>query len=217
MNCISTKGLRKNTYGEIELDENNISDNQWKCEQGCVFDWYEEVLPNKLIKAGHYLDITQEMIDIRENNVKCGYCAHKYPKEIAPTFCVHCLDSSYLEEENLHLLRLYPHSFTGRRPELSATEKEILTAAYVKARTSGHTHQNKIDEINAEYEKLVALATYERDGYLWLVNHGIPIDNCLFYDHAKKFGFGWRTPFTGEARNVLLEKLSRFPFNYDVK
>lgn len=74
-----------------------------------------------------------------------------------------------------------------------------------------------IAELQAEFEAKRASATTERDGFLWLINNDLPTENCIYYNHAGRFCFGWRNPYTVEARLVLLEALKQFPFEYDVK
>jgi len=73
------------------------------------------------------------------------------------------------------------------------------------------------EKVRAAYDNDVAKANQERDGYLWLIEHDIPTDNAIFYDHTGQWSFGWRRPYTGEARETLLKALAKFPFSYDVK
>lgn len=226
MNCIST--TRKDCpAGEVELEESFLFDNQWNTESGFrVFDWYEEFYPqNRLIKDGHYLDITQEMIDIRNNNCVCGYCGEKYPTG-QQEFCNKCLSSSYLKEDDLPLLRLVPISSKNeKRKPLTEAEREFLMNGFVEGQTNiaKEKQEKKLAELHADYEKTVRLAKLERDGFLWFIEQGIPVDNCIFYNHTERFCFGWRNrnqaqkSFTGAAREALLAKLARCPFNYDVE
>jgi hypothetical protein len=52
---------------EIHLYSDWVTENQWASQESLrFFDWQEAVYPNKKIKAGYYLDITEEMIALRE-------------------------------------------------------------------------------------------------------------------------------------------------------
>jgi len=79
---ISNNDRLRNVNGvveEVELETSWLSDNQWNTvdkgeEKGFrVFDWYEAVYQNPLFKQGHYLEITQEMIDLRNDTLICPY------------------------------------------------------------------------------------------------------------------------------------------------
>lgn len=59
----------------IHLDAEWITNNQWNTKEGFrVFDWSEPIYPNRHIKEGIYLDITREMLELRNENWKCNYC-----------------------------------------------------------------------------------------------------------------------------------------------
>lgn len=72
-------------------------------------------------------------------------------------------------------------------------------------------------EIISEFDKSVSNATAKRDGELWLVDHDLPTENAIYYNHTSQWCFGWRKPYVGEARESLLAALAKFPFPYDVK
>lgn len=235
MHAIKTNHDFNPEAGEIELEPEHLFENQWNANVGRVFDWYEEAIfspyngkENKLIKRGHYLDITPEMVEIRQNTLKCGYTGdqffwdHKQDGE-RPKFNTRqsALGSCYLKESELHLLRLLPvcEEFTGKRAELTPEERDYLLPLYIAAqtKTTGEAREKQLAEINAEFEKDHALAVMERDGKLWLLSNGVPLENVIFYTHTGRFNFGWRSPFTGAARDALLAALAKFPFPYDVK
>ncbi|MDP2160431.1 MAG: hypothetical protein Q8K02_08120 [Flavobacterium sp.] len=59
----------------VNLDSEWITNNQWNTEEGFrVFDWSEPIYPNPNIKDGIYLDITPEMLALRNENWSCYYC-----------------------------------------------------------------------------------------------------------------------------------------------
>src|SRR4051812_44385815 len=65
---------RENSSEPVELSTEHFFNNQWN-EEGKngrrLFDWYEAIFPNKLIKAGHWLEITPEMTAIRNGTLVC--------------------------------------------------------------------------------------------------------------------------------------------------
>src|SRR6266436_1174217 len=63
--AIPGHGEHKVNAGEITLEPACIFSNQWNSDQGRVFDWYEGIYPNRKIKSGHWLEITEEMRQVR--------------------------------------------------------------------------------------------------------------------------------------------------------
>lgn len=51
---------------EIQIDTSYVFDNQWNSSAGRVFDWKEEIYPNKKIKEGYWLELTKEHAKARE-------------------------------------------------------------------------------------------------------------------------------------------------------
>lgn len=217
--------------GEIELEPEHLFENQWNSNVGRVFDWYEEAIfsygkERKNIKRGHYLDITPEMIEVRNKTLKCGYTGDQFiVTEGTPTPIFNtrqsALGSPYLKESELHLLRLLPVSqeWTGKREPLTPAERDYLLPLYIVAqtKTQGEARKEQLAEVEAEYAKASGLAKTEYEGKLWLLSNGVNLENCIFYSHTGRFCFGWRNPFTGAAREALLAALKKFPFDYDVK
>jgi hypothetical protein len=227
---------------EVELDPANLlSFDQWNLkpipgdssEKGRrVFDWAKDYESHigapRGIKRGHYLDLTEEMRAIRDNTAKCRYCGTRAPVP-GPgdsPFCGSCLGFEYLKPEDLKLLRLIPVSREDdekARPDLTEDEKAGLMARYVAAQT-GATDERARKRLEAahlkvesDYEKAIAKATAERDGFRFLLSHGFPLDNVIFYSHTGRFAFGWRNPVSEEVKSRLLEIVSDFPFPYDIK
>jgi len=85
------------------------------------------------------------------------------------------------------------------------------------ARMPKPDNENLIASIKSDFCKKIATMTTERDGMLWIVEHDLPTDNAIFYNHTGRFCFGWRNPITGNAKTQLVEKLAGFPFPYDVQ
>ncbi|MCP4597021.1 hypothetical protein [Neptuniibacter sp.] len=215
----------------VTLEPKHLFDNQWNTaptstsESGLrVFDWAEGILPNRNIKQGQWLGLTPKMVAIRKNTLKCGYCGKQYQAQQGYVFCGACLDSEYLEEKELHLLRLMPICETwDNRAKLTQAERGWLVPQYVKAQTEGLTARGKArikkkySDIKKHRDKTIQNANREYDGFKWLMDRGVNTDNCIYYDHTGRFCFGWRKLVEGDTRIALLEKLSDFPFDYDIK
>ena len=68
---------------EIYLDISFLSNNQWNTSENSpnfpnlrVFDWFESsnIYRESTMRIGHWIEQTQEMIDIRRNTFKCAFC-----------------------------------------------------------------------------------------------------------------------------------------------
>jgi len=219
--------------GDIELETEHLFGNQWNSNQGRVFDWYEEVnTNNRLIKAGHYLDITQEIIDIRRNTLKCRYTGEQFPLD--HPYAKHgfnlnesAIGSVYLKESDLKLVRILPvcqelqgseSSHVWNVKDLTQEEKDFLLPLYFEAQLKRQAKDRvkQIEDINADYSKEECDARTKRDGLLWLLAHGINIENVIFYSHTGRFGFGWRNPVNKTVASKLREALKEFQFSYDI-
>lgn len=235
--CFNVWGGSKRLHigsGPVLLETKCLFNNQWNTSEDSptapnarVFDWYEEypVLTPKHRKNGHYLDITPEMEEIRRNTTQCGYCGAYYQAAQGYVFCDKCLDSPYLEEKDLKLLRLYPVSEKSRAkyPELSAAEKAHIMPQYISRQTTGKDSRNakrlaeKRARIESGYKKSVYAAKTEHDGFIWLMDNQVNIENCIYYSHTDIFSFGWRSPVSPEVKSKLLDVLTEFPHNYEIK
>lgn len=218
---------------EITLETEHLFDNQWNTgpidgmsDTGLrVFDWYEDAnFQQPKVKAGHYLDITPEMSEARRNRYACGYCGHQEPAQKGLVFCDRCLDSPYLKESEIYLTRMQSVSLGHRaRPPLTRRESARLVPAYRKAQIHGTTvrgiarAKKQREDIESKFARETANAKAEHDGMLWLLDHGVKIDNVIFYDHTGRFCFGWQSPVSPEVRSQLLDVISEFPFPYDIK
>lgn len=218
----------------IELETKHIFNNQWNTapitgfsESGIrVFDWAQDYLSaahgmNPLIKMGHYLEMTQEMRDLRNNTLICGYCGHQEPLEEAKSqdFCSHCLGSEYLSEYQINLTRLQPVFSKGEREPLTEEESQKIMPLYVEAQTKMKAKQAeaKREKILQAYDKAMNKASNEKDGQLWLLDRGLLTDNVIYYGHQETFCFGWRNPMSDAVKAELEKQLADFPFNYSFK
>ena len=57
----------------------------------------------------------------------------------------------------------------------------------------------------------------ELDGKLWLMDHGLDIENVIYYSHRDIFTFGWRELLTFEEQSAIRDVISEFPFEYELK
>src|SRR6185503_14012023 len=200
--------------GEVVLETEFLFSNQWNTDKGRLFDWYQEAVfsygkERNNIKRGHWLEITPEMVAIRNNTLKCCYTGeqfffHAEKDGVPPKFNTRnsALGNPYLKESELYMVRLKRVSDESSPAQLTAEERDFLLPLYIKAQLS--TNQKARDkqraEVLADFEKEHGNAVMERDGFLWLLDHGMQIENCIFYDHKRHFCFGWRNAYTGAAR-----------------
>lgn len=211
--------------GTITLESECLFSNQWNSTgAGRVFDWYAAInheAPHR--KSGHYLDITPEMVAISETTLKCGYTGQQFPAATDLKFNTTQagIGSVYLQEEQLYMLRLVPvfaENQQSPRAELTEEERALLMPLYIAAQT-----KNKSDarvkqraDVLKKAERAMSEVTTERDGFLWLLDHGVNIENCIYYHHTDKFSFGWRDKFPKSAEPALLLAIDGFPFDYEV-
>lgn len=218
----------------ITLETTCIFENQWNATDERVFDWYEGIGPNKQVKQGHWLEFTPEMLEIRQKTLKCGYCGEHYgPHHKAVPengFCSACLDSQYLVESNLHLLRLVSPAASTRkcgyekaRPALSKKEAAWLVPLYVTRQTTGNESRANAArikqgaDITAKRDKEIRDATKEHDGMMWLWEKGFDVSNWIYYSHTGRFCLGWPHPASKAVVSKVLDIIREFPFHYTIK
>jgi len=224
----------KTTFGnkseEVELETKHLFSNQRNTKDGRrVFDWYLAVFPNRGVKQGHYLEITQEMEDIRNHTYKCGYCGAEYldPEQV---FCDKCLGNEYLHEDDLCLLRLRPvANHNPKYPQLTEAEAAWLRPAYLKAQGLGKVTREEaarsllrkkvaalVPEAEAKAARLVVNARLQEEAFTWLLDREFrEIDNVIHYDHTRVFCFGWRRQLSNEEKEELKKLLEDFPFKWE--
>ena len=210
--------------GVLTLETEHLFGNQWNSlEAGRVFDWYEGInFNNRLLKFGHYLEITPEMKAVRRNTVACGYTGQQFPADCGLTFNTTeaGLSSFGLKESELSMLRLLPiWPEDVKRKELTEAEREYLMPLYIAARMKGEENKRAEQraEVEAEYARDIARAEMEHKGELWLLDHGMTLENAIFYNHTERFCFGWRTPYGPKAAGALADALAGFPYEFDIK
>lgn len=223
---------------QVELDTAHLFDNQWNAasepggdgpEGWRLFDWALDYDTDHMgrrnkIRRGYYLEQTEEMRAARKNRYRCGYCGKQYDVLDVPKFCTACIGSEHLKEVDLSLLRTRCVADEYKAsPPLTAGEADFLVPLYrelqLKATLGRDLAQAKEAQRKAleTYEKKIALATQERDGFLFLVANGIRTNNAIYYDHTGRFGFGWRSPMEPAVAAALAEKLKDFPAPWDIE
>jgi hypothetical protein len=211
---------------EIELETDWLFNNQWNTKCGKrVYDWCEETVPNRSMKRGYYLVITEEMREVRRNTLKCGYCGKHEPAAKGYTFCHKCLSSEYLKEKDLKMLRLRPcdSPHTYRSPELTDAETARLLPLYKEQQLFG-LHERGIartkkmrDQIESKLINGCLKLQEEYERFTWLMDNGISVDNVIYYDHTKKTSFGWREPLSPKRTEEVLDIIDAFPWSWYVK
>ena len=228
----SSRGGRcKIEEGVITLDCSHLFSDQWNTAEDSptnpgfrVFDWYEGIVHNKRIKKGHWLEITDEMRELRRNTHICGYCGKQEPAAKGYTFCPHCLDSEYLKSRELYLLRMLPiEQHLPARPPLTEAELAHLMPQYIERQTTGadsravRRQAEARADVIAKRDKDIESANTRHDGLIWLLDRNVSINNVIYYEHTGVFTFGWRSPVSDEVASELLNIISEFPFPYEIK
>lgn len=227
---------------EVMLDTKHLFADQWNTapvegvsDKGLrLHDWAKDYPSDwkpycpKHLARGYWLEQTDSMREVRRSTVKCQYCGAQEPAAKGNVFCPHCIDSEYLKEEDLRLTRMAPIDRLNDRdvPELTDAEKAHLVPLYREAQLVGSTARGRarIEKLRRgvaeKYAKKTANAKAERDGFVWLMDRGfaqMAADNVIYYDHAGKFGFGWRKPLSESEVSAVLDVISEFCWPYEIK
>ena len=183
----------------IELETKFLFDDQWNTAPNVcsasglrVFDWAENIFPNAHVKSGHWLEITPEMTAARANRIKCHYCGKQYEGPQAETFCGACLDSPYLQPNDFKLTRLAPID-CNKFSELTADELAERMPLYKDAQLRGKTerakrqHADKRAQLLTDRDKAIYKANRKYDGFTWLLDHSLNVENVIYYSHTDTF------------------------------
>ncbi|MCP4570569.1 MAG: hypothetical protein GY841_23540 [FCB group bacterium] len=217
--------------GTYHVETKRIFSNQYNTTEG--FRIFEKCsclsTPSMKKLRGYYIAEGIEKIREYQATVRaCGYCGAQYiglPRNFqqAQTFCDKCLDSQYLEKKDLHLLRLHFILDKNDREPLTEGEEAWLMPQYIERQTKGENSRNakhlrdQRARIEADFKKDTENAKAEHDGLIWLMDNNVSIDNVIYYNHTKRFCFGWRHPVGADVKSELLDLLCEFPFDYDIK
>jgi len=210
----------------VELETKHIFNNQWNTSKKShdlrVMDWAEAIYPNKDLKRGYYLTLSDEIKELRKNSFKCGWCGKQYYKK-HPIFCYECLGSEYLKKDYLKLLRVRGVLNETKTPELTEKELNTLTPLFIKYQIEGNTKRDKA-RIKQKRERLlkdkdttIKNARAEYEGFIWLMDRGINTENIIYYDHKSIFSVGWRKALSFEEEQEFKKVLKDFPFKFELK
>lgn len=100
---------------------------------------------------------------------------------------------------------------------------DVAAEAYPYSGTLSTPHnrnvirQKKRQQITDQADSAIRNETTERDGKLWLLDHGLSIENVIYYSHTDIFTFGWREKVTDAEASKILDVISEFPFEYEIK
>lgn len=217
----------------VDLETAYLFNNQWNTapidgvsDKGLrVFDWAQDYMRDHQahIKQGHWLEQTAEMREIRRNTHHCRYCGKMEPAQKGYVFCPHCLDSEYLKESDLFLTRMMAIDDRSDPAPLTEAERGYLLPLFRDAQLHGTSERGKARiakkrrDIVAKRDKAINSANTEYHGFLWLMDHGLSVDNVIYYDHTGKFSFGWRKPLTDDEHRALESLLVGFAWPYEIK
>ena len=209
----------------IDLETNFLFKNQWNTSEESpnfkntrVFDWFERAnFENKNLKKGHWIEQTQEMIDIRYNTFKCGFCGNRSYSE---GFCDKCLGSEYLSTKELYLVR-YKRICDKDKPFKKLTEEEyenLLPRFFdEQLKRSKKTFLDQIEDEKEEIENLMKASHIKVKGLEWLYGNDVILyHRVFFYNRTETFHF---TVNEKEEVEIFSESLKSmgFPYNFEVK
>lgn len=207
--------------GEYEIDTSCLFDTQYntiktKEHRGYrIHDWLEPIYPNRRLKKGYYLENTEELKKLLSVTYECKYCGKQYTQEEATKvkYCKKCRGSDYLKEENYNLIiltKIGNKASKGKLPDevikdIKEQQKETFKQQIFKSNKDKlYSLQQDIEEAKVEYQ-----------GYLWLVEHYISIENVIYYSYKKTFCFGWKEPI--KNRKELEKQLKDFKWKFEIK
>lgn len=219
----------------ITLDTQHLFNNQWNTadhegETGHrVFD-FRLYYPRNHFMTGYWLEQSDAMKEIRAKNFHCGYCGKMYylPDH---QFCLSCLGSEYLKEDELYLLRLTPinvdrfsrSAIKGKAipgDTLKAIPADLLTAYHERQKVARHARleKRKTDKL-VDLQKEREEKEIEFNGMKFLIDLDLDFDNVIYYRHTERFGFGWREKIDSEIAQSLRDKLKeeKFPYPFDIE
>lgn len=166
-----------NSVQPVELETKCLINNQWNTPTARVFDWFDAApYSHRMTYFGHWLEITEEMEQVRRETQVCGYCGSHYgphheehddiPEE---GFCTKCLSSEFLKDTELHLLRLLPvcDSSSAKRAPLTEEESAWLKLRYIDIQIEGNRQR-------AEGEKRAAIEEVTKKRNTAAIEYGGP-------------------------------------------
>lgn len=93
-------------------------------------------------------------------------------------------------------------------------EESAIAARQAKTRPAADTAK-LIKQAREKCQATIDNATAERDGLIWLLEHGLDTKNAIYYNHTGRWAFGWYKPIDAETKSQMLDVLCEAPFDYD--
>ena len=223
--CISPIGYdeiekyRKAIKGKQEIETNYLFNNQFNTVSGYrIFLWKEEIVPNKKIKKGHYIEYSKELMNAIKNQYVCGYCGARYNGKPFK-FCNKCLGSEYLEKENYPLLELRSiektnFKSTATKQELKDLEKFILSAQNTQREKA---FEKRIKEEKGKHQKNLEKAKFEHNLAIFLLENRILNSEWIFYNHTNTIVFGWNSNIDRDKLEKYCEIVFKFDENMNIQ
>lgn len=87
------------------------------------------------------------------------------------------------------------------------SREELKEAANLKKR----------EDIKADYDKAIKNANNEFEGFTWLLDRNLSTNDCIYYSHTGRFGFGLKKTIRENDRENWVEVLKDFPFEYKIE
>tara|TARA_R100000951_G_scaffold28527_1_gene24456 strand:+ start:654 stop:1490 length:837 start_codon:yes stop_codon:yes gene_type:complete len=202
----------KNLPTVFYVETDYLFKNQYNTEEGHrIFDWSEEIYPNRDIKEGYFITSgVDELREAKNNQLACGYCGARYDaSKTDAEFCHKCLDSEYLTEDSLYMLRLR-NVFNENRPKGIPS---FLKAAYEEGRKVFNIKQakkkkEKAAQLLIDLEERQKLERYETQVKHDLLMVDINPDNLIYHKHSDTWSYGWRKKVTIEEFNTYRQKIA---------
>jgi len=225
--------------GRVEIETKHLFADQWNTapqpEYGSdkglrIHQWCRFEYRNRHMQHGYYVELSPELSELVSKTLVCGYCGTQYapgtPRSASHPvqFCESCIGSPYLKQSDLYLTRLRPVSaerIRNDRPPLSTEESAVLVPAF--AQRLAKANVILVAKKKAQIERNFELASEERTAAHWILDHFGPalLDNYIFYSHKEppkaRHCFGWRIPLSNDEVSFVLDKISEFPYAYQLK
>lgn len=215
--------------GDVVLETDHAFEDQWNTADDSptnpsfrLHDFVRYIYPNRDLRGGHYVVMTDEIRNFRKNTVKCRYCGNLEPLS-KEKFHMNCLGSEYMTEGRLPLIRYKTLADTTAVGPLTKSEHAYLLPLFKAAQlesadsAAGRKLRKHRASLIANHAKTVENSEIEMTGMLWIMDQGLSTENCIYYSHTKVFTFGWRNPVSKEERKAIDTAMQGFKFNYEVK
>lgn len=218
--CQWSGGIKAGVY---HIETKHIFANQYNTVEGFRIHEYNRRYSeynHSLTDIGYYIN-PEDIKKIREvqKQVKvCNYCEAQYWNS-KQKWCNKCLGSEYLAESEMYMLELLP-----LLDDRSAINKDIKIPKYLinkkrklyNAKMHLKNKQRQANDLEEAKQGIIEAKT-KYNAKKWLIDNNVYTDNVIYYSHLKKFSFGWRGTLDSQYKSRLLDVLSKFPYDYEIK